>query len=115
MESKLLRIQLKPSSRGKVESLVKFMIENPIHPKEEMKQKGYFWDSIFLEEVNDKNFVYIVLKSENFSSIMLNEKGLIETPFREIYEQFRKEAWMPETYTDIEEIFCFNESMVFIK
>jgi len=115
MESKLLRIQLKPSSRGKVESLVKFMIENPIHPKEEMKQKGYFWDSIFLEEVNDKNFVYIVLKSENFSSIMLNEKGLIETPFREIYEQFRIEAWMPETYTDIEEIFCFNESMVFIK
>lgn len=90
------------------------MVENPINPKTEMAQKGYFWDSVFFEEVNDQNFIYIVVKSEDFSSIMLNENNLVHTPFREIYEKFQRDAWIPETYTDIEEIFCFNESMVFI-
>lgn len=114
MESKLLRIELQPSSRATLNSLINFMVENPINPKTEMAQKGYFWDSVFFEEVNDQNFIYIVVKSEDFSSIMLNENNLVHTPFREIYEKFQRDAWIPETYTDIEEIFCFNESMVFI-
>ena len=115
MESKLLRIELKPLSREKVKSLINFMVENPIYPKTEMEQKGYFWDSVFFEEINDKNYIYIVVKSDDFTTIMQDEEDLIKTPFCEIYEKFRSETWLPETYKDIEEIFCFNESMVFIE
>ena len=91
------------------------MVENPIHPKTEMEQKGYFWDSVFFEEANDKNYIYIVVKSADFTTIMKDEEGLIATPFREVYEKFRLETWVPDTYKDIEEIFCFNDSMVFIQ
>jgi len=91
------------------------MVANPSYPKNEMQQKGYFWDSVFFEEVNGKNFMYIVVKSEDFTTIMQNETDLIETPFRKIYEKFRLDTWVSETYKDIEEVFCFNESMVFIK
>ena len=81
--------------------------------KSEMAQKGYFWDSVFFETIEATEFLYIVIKSEDFSKIMIDESELVETPFREIYETFRKSCWSPEPYTDIEPIACFNNLVNF--
>ena len=89
------------------------MRDNIEYPRDEMEQKGYFWDSTLIEQTEDADFLYIVIKSHDFSNIMVNENDLPPTPFREVYEKFRNQCWAPEPYTDIEPIFCFNSSFSF--
>ncbi|GLX80140.1 hypothetical protein tinsulaeT_34800 [Thalassotalea insulae] len=113
MESKLLKIKLNSGYRSQLERLIAYMRENIEYPANEMTQKGYFWDSTFIEQTDEADFLYIVLKSHDFSKIMLDENELSPTPFREVYEQFRRQCWAPEPYTDIEPIFCFNSSFKF--
>ena len=113
MESKLLKIKLNSNSRTKLDELILYMQENIEFPKNEMDQKGYYWDSIFYEKDSEFEYIYIVIKSNDFSKIMMDEVGLIETPFRDVYNKFRNECWAPELYLDIEPIFCFNSSMTF--
>ncbi|MFC3032732.1 DUF6176 family protein [Pseudoalteromonas fenneropenaei] len=113
METKLLKIKLNPGSREKVDSLLAYMKSHIDFPKQEMEQKGYFWDSVFYDCEAEDEFLYIVLKSKSFSKIMTDEAGLISTPFREVYEKFRKECWAPEHYNDVEALFCFNKEVSF--
>ncbi|WP_299803566.1 DUF6176 family protein [uncultured Shewanella sp.] len=113
MESKLLKIKLKLGAREKLDDLICYMRENIQYPKGEMDQKGYYWDSVFFESSAEYESVYIVIKSEDFSKIMLDESTLDHTPFREVYEKFRLECWVNEPYTDIEPVICFNSSMQF--
>jgi len=113
MQSKLLKIKLNPDSRGKLKDLIDYMQKNISFPKNEMAQKGYFWDSVFFDQSGEAEYLYVVLKSEDFSKIMMDESELDATPYREIYEKFRKTCWAPEPYQDIEPIACFNSSMVF--
>lgn len=113
MESKLLKINLKLGSREKLDVLICYMRENIQFPMSEMEQKGYYWDSVFFESSPEYESIYIVIKSEDFSKIMLDESTLVYTPFREVYEKFRFECWANEPYTDIEPVICFNSSMQF--
>ncbi|MBL4942280.1 MAG: hypothetical protein JKY81_11530 [Colwellia sp.] len=113
MESKLLKIKLYFNSRVQLNQLIPYMRENIEFPKSEMDQKGYFWDSVFYEKDEEFEYVYIVIKSTDFSKIMLDESELIVSPFRDVYEQFRSQCWVSEPYLDLEPIFCFNSSMVF--
>lgn len=113
MESKLLKIKLNPGSRSHLDSLISYMRENIEFPKNEMEQKGYFWDSVFYERDDEFEYIYIVIKSADFSKIMMDESELIFSPFRDIYEKFRSTCWSPEPYQDIEPIFCFNSSITF--
>jgi len=89
------------------------MRENIEFPKSEMDQKGYYWDSVFYEMNDTAEYMYIVIKSSNFSNIIIDEADLLISPFRVVYERFREECWAPEHYLDIEPIFCFNSSLVF--
>ena len=111
MESKLLKVKLKPGSKAKFFELLEYMKSQPSEPHSEMMQKRYFWDSFFLD--NEDN-LFMVLKSPDFSSIMTDELALIETGFRSIYERFRKDCWIEGTYQDIEELYCFNEALSFL-
>ncbi|REL27247.1 hypothetical protein DXX93_12175 [Thalassotalea euphylliae] len=113
MESKLLKIKLKAGSRADLDSLVAYMRENIAHPRDEMSQKGYFWDSIFIEQTDKADFLYIVIKSEDFSTIMVDESELSLTPFRQVYDDFKTKCWLPEPYEDLEPVFCFNSAMQF--
>ncbi|MGS0680515.1 DUF6176 family protein [Shewanella sp. 125m-7] len=113
MESKLLKIKLKLGSREKLDNLICYMRENIEFPKSEMGQKGYYWDSVFYESTRDHEHIYIVIKSVDFSKIMLDESALLHTPFREVYEKFRQECWVNEPYSDIDATACFNSSMQF--
>lgn len=113
MESKLLRIKLNPNSRPHLNELITYMRDNIDYPKSEMTQKGYFWDSTFIEQTPEADFLFIVIKSPDFSKIMMDESELSPTPFREVYEHFRRQCWSPEPYTDIEPIFCFNSALEF--
>ncbi len=113
MESKLLKIKLKSGSRPHLDNLISYMRENIEYPRDEMQQKGYFWDSTFIEQTEQADFLYIVIKSHDFSKIMVDESELSPTPFREVYEKFRAQCWAPEPYTDLEPIFCFNSSFQF--
>ena len=89
------------------------MREHIEFPLAEMEQKGYFWDSTFIEQTAEADFLYIVIKSPDFTKIMADESELSPTPFREVYEAFRQNCWAPEPYVDIEPVFCFNSSMKF--
>ena len=89
------------------------MKANIEQPANEMAQKGYFWDSVFFDNEAGIEYLYIVLKSGDFSKIMVDESNLIPTPFRDIYEKFRNECWVPEPYADIEFLQCFNSEMQF--
>lgn len=111
MQTKLLKIKLKPNSRPHLEQLIAYMVENHQYPLNEMKQKKYVWDSVFLDESDN---LYIVIKSEDFTQIMMDESELISTPFREVYEKFRNACWSSEPYSDIEPIACFNETVSFL-
>ncbi|MDF0532850.1 hypothetical protein PY479_01000 [Shewanella sp. A32] len=111
MESKLLKVKLKTNSKPHFFELLEFIKANPEAPKEEMVQKGYFWDSFFLDK--DEN-LFMVLKSKDFSKIMMDESELIQTAFRPIYERFRTQCWIEGSYEDIEELFCFNDSFSFL-
>lgn len=113
MESKLLKIKLNANSRVQLDSLISYMRENIEYPRSEMEQKGYFWDSIFYEKNEDFEYIYIVIKSADFSKIMLDESELIVSPFRDVYEKFRSQCWVSEPYLDFESIFCFNSSLNF--
>lgn len=113
MQSKLLEIKLKPGSKPKVQELINFMKSSIEDPRDEMAQKGYFWDSVFFDIKDGQELLYIVLKSEDFSSIKIDESEIEATPFRTYYNLFRKECWAPEMYNDIEDIHCFNKSLVF--
>lgn len=113
MESKLLKIELNPGSRPHLEALIQFMQDNIEFPRNEMEQKGYYWDSVFIENIEGIDYLYVVIKSNDFSSIMRDEQGLIETPFREVYEAFRKQCWAPRPYVDITSIARFNSKVVF--
>ena len=93
--------------------LITYMRENIEYPYNEMAQKGYFWDATFFEESEGNEYLYIVIKSDDFTTIMDNEDNLTATPFRAIYETFREQCWAPEPYTDIESLFCFNSSINF--
>jgi len=108
MESKLLKIKLNPNSRTRVDELLEYMTSSVAGPKNEMSQKGYYWDSVFFGIEVDVEYLYIVLKSNDFSKIMVDESELIATPFREYYDRFRNDCWAPESYEDIESLFCFN-------
>ena len=111
MESKLLKVKLQPNSKEKLLELVSYIKQKPSEPFSEMQQKGYFWDSFFMD---GEGFLYMVLKSEDFSSIMQDEESLIETEFRSHYEKFRSECWVQSSYQDIEEMFCFNKELSFL-
>jgi len=111
MESKLLKVKLKPNSRAKFFELLEYMKNHSDQPKSEMAQKGYFWDSFFIDKENN---LFMVLKSDDFSRIMTDESQLIATEFRAIYEHFRKECWVEDSYEDIEELFCFNDALSFL-
>jgi hypothetical protein len=113
MQSKLLKIKLNPNSRDHLDALIAYMRENIAFPKSEMEQKGYFWDSVFFQSDDEFEYIYIVIKSADFSKIMIDESELIASPFREVYEKFRTSCWAPEPYVDIEPIFCFNSSLTF--
>jgi len=89
------------------------MRENIQFPKSEMEQKGYFWDSVFYEKNDEFEYIYIVIKSNDFSKIMMDESELIVSPFREVYEKFRSTCWVSEPYIDIEPVLCFNSSFTF--
>jgi hypothetical protein len=86
------------------------MRENIEFPKSEMEQKGYFWDSVFYEKNDEFEYIYIVIKSVDFSKIMMDESKLIVSPFRDVYEKFRSTCWASEPYVDLEPVFCFNSS-----
>ena len=73
MQSKLLKIKLNPNSRSHLNTLISYMRENIEFPKSEMDQKGYFWDSVFFEKVDKFEYIYIVIKSDDFSKIMMDE------------------------------------------
>jgi hypothetical protein len=111
LQSKLLKIKLKKGSRPHLEKLLVYMKENYRFPLNEMEQKGYFWDSVFLD---GEDQLYIVLKSADFSKIMENEEQLIATPFREIYDNFRNDCWSSDPYEDIESLASFNRSFTFL-
>jgi len=113
VESKLLKIKLNPNSREHLNQLISYMRENIEFPKSEMEQKGYFWDSVFFEKDEEFEYIYVVIKSTNFSEIMMDESELIVSPFRDVYEQFRTQCWVSEPYLDLEPIFCFNSSITF--
>lgn len=111
MESKLLKVKLRPNSKPHFFELLQFIKVNPEAPKSEMLQKGYFWDSFFLDK--DEN-LFMVLKSQDFSKIMMDESELLQTAFRPVYERFRTQCWIEGSYEDIEELFCFNDSFSFL-
>lgn len=113
MEAKLLKIPLKSGVREKVDALLGYMKSNNAFPKSEMEQKGYYWDSVFYSDEQGVEYLFIVLKSNDFSRIMVDESSLIETPFRQVYEDFRRECWAPEPYQDLEALCCFNSDMNF--
>ena len=91
--------------------MLDYMEENPNDPLSEMKQKGYFWDSFFL---NEDDHLYMVLKSPDFSKIMTDDADLIATKFRAVYEGFRSNCWIEGTYQDIAPLYCFNGSLTFM-
>ncbi|BAJ04178.1 DUF6176 family protein [Shewanella violacea] len=66
MEAKLLKIKLQPDSRPHLEHLITYMREHIEYPRNEMAQKRYFWDSVFFEQTKEAEFIYIVIKSEDF-------------------------------------------------
>lgn len=111
MEAKLLKVKLKEGSKARFQKLLEFMQRDPTAPLDEMKQKGYFWDAFFLSE---DNYLYMVLKSNDFSKIMADESQLIATTFREVYETFREDSWVEGSYEDIAPLFCFNHSLSFM-
>jgi hypothetical protein len=111
MESKLLKVKLQPNSKEKLLELVDYIKQNPTEPFSEMQQKGYFWDSFFID---DEDFLFMVLKSKNFASIMQDDASLIETAFRSHYQRFRSLCWVQGSYQDIEEIYCFNKGLSFM-
>ena len=113
MESKLLKIKLNPNSRSDLDTLITYMRDNIEFPKSEMEQKRYFWDSVFYEKSDEFEYIYIVIKSKDFSKIMMDESELIISPFRDVYEKFRSTCWAPEPYIDLEPVFCFNSSLTF--
>lgn len=111
MEAKLLKVKLQPHSRAKFEDLLEFMKANPQLPQTEMAQKGYFWDSFFID--NDDN-LFMVLKSPDFSKIVIDDAEIVPTAFREVYDQFRQACWVKGSYQDIEALCCFNDSLSFM-
>ncbi|WP_144394515.1 DUF6176 family protein [Pleionea sediminis] len=113
METKLLKILLKPRSKTRVKQLINYIKKNIDQPKFEMAQKGYFWDSVFYESDQENDYLLIVLKSSDFSNIMLDDSQLVETEFRAFYNQFRKDCWHPSGYKDLEVLACFNQAMEF--
>ena len=114
MQAKLLRIKLNPNSRARLDNLLEYMQSNPEFPRQEMEQKGYYWDSAFFEKVNNVEFLYLVIKSPDFSKIMMDESQLIATPFRDLYDAFRQSSWAPEPYEDLELLTCFNSEMKYV-
>ncbi len=111
MQAKLLKVKLKPYSKQHFFELLQFIKDNPAAPHNEMQQKGYFWDSFFLDQ--DDN-LFMVLKSPDFSKIMQDESALVETAFRQVYQRFRSQCWIEGSYEDIEALFCFNASLSFL-
>lgn len=111
MESKLLKVKLKSGARQKFLELVELIKNQPNDSFSEMAQKGYYWDSFFLDQ---ENYLYMVLKSADFSSIMMDDSMLIKTAFRQNYDEFRARYWIDDTYQDIEELFCFNDAINFL-
>lgn len=113
MESRLLKIRMVSDSRARLDSLIQYMREHIDQPRSEMTQKGYFWDSVFWESGPDADYLYIVLKSQDFTRIMSDDAELIATPFRAVYDRFRATSWTSEPYVEMEPIFCFNDTMRF--
>lgn len=108
MESKLLKIKLNKGSEVYVQELIKYMQSNIALPKNEMEQKGYFWDSVFFAIEDHEEFMYLVLKSKDFSNIVINDNEIVATEFRNIYDEFRKKCWSQSGYTEPTFIACFN-------
>ena len=113
MQAKLLKIKLNAGSKSHVEALIDYMQKNPQQPLSEMQQKGYFWDSVFFDTHDQTEYLYIVIKSPDFSKIMTDESDLVATDFRAVYEKFRQQCWAPEPYKDIDLICCFNQALAF--
>lgn len=115
MESKLLKIKLKNSTQGEVKKLVDKMNHDIDSPRKEMAQKGYFWDSVFVSEEGGEAFMYVMLKSDDFSQIIIDDNAIEHTEFREYYSLFRDKFWHEEGYTEPTAVACFNAQMAFDK
>lgn len=109
MESKLLRIKLKPGSEEKVRSLIARMKADIESVKSEMDQLGYYWDSVFMGDVGDCTYLYIVGKSQDWSK---KAQGVTQpTTFRTYYEEFKADCW--DESDQLDHIWCPNGTMEF--
>ena len=114
MQSKLFRIKLKAGSYKKLCKQVDYMKDKIDQVKFEMDQKGYYWDSVFFEIINDQEYMVVVAKSKDFSSIIRDDNAIETTPSRDVYNQFKDSCWM--SAPDVQEaLFCFNKDMTFSK
>lgn len=73
-----------PNSRTHLAKLIGFIEQNIALSEYEMRQKGYYWDSVFIESTVECDYLYMVIKSVGFSKIVLNKDELIATQFRDV-------------------------------
>ncbi len=93
MDTYLGSVKLKAGAKTKVEELIKYTVENKDLALAHMKDKGYFWDSIFVETRSDGDYMIYILKSSDFSKV---KRGDSETPLNEWskkYLEVRDEVW----------------------
>lgn len=97
--ARLGRVPLRKGSRMKVDALLSYMKENIAFVESEMSQKGYWWDTVYYEEASDCDFFWFVAKSKNWDAIKTDEQ-ISQTPFRSVYDKFRKECWLKDKLTE---------------
>jgi hypothetical protein len=112
MRAKLIRAKLKPGSRQRVLELIAFMKENRGFVRDEMRQKNYFWDSVFSETVGNDDFILIICKSPDWSETKQDEE-IQHTPFREYYLNFKKDCWAVEHANSLDDIWCPDQELRF--
>lgn len=96
METKLGIAKLKPNSKENVLKMIEWTKNNSELASKHMENKGYYWDSLFLESRPDGDYLIYVCKSSDWSKIKISDENPLNDWSRK-YLRWKEETWESES------------------
>lgn len=96
METKIGIVKLKANTRDALYKMIDYTRANRDLFIEHARSKGYYWDSLFLDERPDGDYLIYVTKSPDWSKIETSDASPVNE-WSETYLKWKDECWESET------------------
>jgi len=103
MKTKIGIVKIKPEAKNNLAVLLEKIRKDPSFAREQMKDKGYYWDSLFIDHRVDGDYLIYVIKSPDFSKIKMGDQDQLNL-FSKEYSHFKNNFWDQSELTKLDDI-----------